>query len=353
MQPRLLSFTEITTALTCFASWDFAYGGRLAGDTLRKKLLAPRLSEGRAWGAAVAAWHSHGGELLSSWYAHQALRESLDNDIRAMTKMGFAPTFEEQMETENRLSAILDHYIATSIPFPNLTRLEGEFVVPVPSRGGKHGSTRYRFQAFIDGYTADEQGQWIVEFKLRDSLTPLPLLMKQRQPRWYAWTLARAQGGHAPTGVIVDERLNAVPKEPRTIQGKKKGEGRRPSHAKDQICTAEAYIDLCHQHGEEPKFEVVEHLRQRQWQQRVPLVFRAGEMEDAGNELRDAAKLIRDLDSGAIVPIRNASRTTCGYCKFKDICAEPTDEMFVDSLFERTVPKRLREPKTEEEKVAA
>jgi hypothetical protein len=32
----------------------------------------------------------------------------------------------------------------------------------------------------------------------------------------------------------------------------------------------------------------------------------------------------------------------CNFCKFNPICNEPGDEVFVDSLFERTVPKRLR-----------
>jgi hypothetical protein len=343
-QPRLLSFTEVSTALTCWAQWDFAYGGRLAGTTLKPKELAPALGGGRAWGAAVAAWHQNAGTLLASWFAHDALRAQLDADAQEMIELGFDPGLDARMETETRLGAILDHYIATAEPFPNLTKLEAEIVVPVPSRGGKQGSTRYRFQCFLDGFTDDNGEQWLVEFKLRGSLTPPELLLKQRQPRWYGWAYTRQQNGHMPTGVYVDERLNAAPGTPRTVQGRKKGEGRRPSHDKAQVITPESYIDLCHEHSEEPHLDVVEHLRQRQWQQRFPLSLRPSEMEAAGNELRDAAKLIRDLDSGELTPIRNASRAHCGGCKFRTVCAEPTDELFVDALFKRTVPKRLRTP---------
>lgn len=352
-QPRLLSFTEISTAMTCFAQWDFAYGGRLAGSTLRAKGIAPQLSDGRAWGAAVAAWHANSGTLLASWAAHEALRASLDKDAAEMEKNGWPVSFDERMETENNLSAILDHYMTTSTPLPNLTSLEGEIVVPVPSRGGARGSTRYRFQCFLDGATEEDGvGHQIVEFKLRGGLTPVPLIHKQRQPRWYAWAYMKAYG-RPPAGVLIDERLKEAPKPPRTLKAKKKGDGidgRIPSHAKDQLCTPESYVDLCHEHGVEPHWDIVEHLGQRLWQQRVLLSLRPGELTAAGEELRDSAKLIRDLDSGELTPIRNASRMHCGGCKYRDVCAEPSDELFVDTLFERTVPKRLRPPR---EKVVA
>lgn len=353
-QPRLLSFTEVSTAMTCFASWDFAYGGRLAGSTLKAKGIAPILSDGKAWGAAVAAWHANSGTLLAKWAAHAELRRSLDTDEAFMREQGWPVSPEDRLQTEANLIEILDHYMASSEPLPNLVKLEGEIVVPVPSRSGVRSSTRYRFQCFLDGATDDAAGQWIVEFKLRGGLTPVPLLMKQRQPRWYAWAYQKAYG-HAPAGVWVDERLKEAPKPPRTLKERKKGDGidgRIPSHAKDQLTTPEAYVDLCHEHGVEPEWSTVEHLRSRLWQQRVPILLRKDELTDAGNELRDAAKLIRDLDSGDLMPIRNASRAHCGGCKYRDICAEPTDELFIDTLFERTIPKRLREPRAGKEVAA-
>ena len=55
---RQLSFTEIQTALTCEGRHAFQYTGRLTGgETLKRKQIAVELSNGRAWGAAVAAWH--------------------------------------------------------------------------------------------------------------------------------------------------------------------------------------------------------------------------------------------------------------------------------------------------------
>jgi hypothetical protein len=333
---RLLSWTEIDTAMTCWARWDFAYGGRLAGATLKPKELAPILSEGRAWGAAVAAWHQHAGEVIAPWYAHEALRKSLDFDELEMRAAGFPTALEHRVEMEARLGAMLDHYCETAEPLHGLERLEGEIVVKLPSRGGRRASSLYGFQCFLDGFTNEDGERWLVEFKLRNRLTEPVLLERQRQPRWYAWAEAKA-GKKQPLGVIVDERLNDVPKPPRVLQSGK------VSHAKDQMATPEAYAQACHAAGELPKLEVVQALRQRQWQQRFPLMFRAGELEQAGQELVSAARLIRDLDNGVLAPIRNAKRVNCSYCKFAQICTEPGDEILVDSLFQRTEPKRLRE----------
>lgn len=359
---RLLSHSEIDTALTCWARHAFAYTGRLTGgQTLKPRTTAPILSEGRAWGAAVAAWHAHGGELTALFDGHDALRKSISADAEQMAEAGVPPSAELLTEMENRLGAMLDHYAATCEPLAPLTMLEGTLDTPLLSRSGTgRASTRYRFTGFIDGYTVIDGRQWIVEFKLRGQLTPPELLERQRQIRWYAWALARMQGygvnhGTLPAGVIVDERLNEVPQQPRTVQAKRKGEGvdgRVPSHAKDQVTTPELYADLCHEYGELPKLEVVEHMRQREWQRRFPILFRPGELEEAGRELTSAAKLIRDLDSGELDPIRHAKRQTCNGCRFKAICTNPGDDLLVDSLFTRTEPKRLR-PDREEAPVGA
>jgi hypothetical protein len=340
--PRLLSHTEIETALTCFARWDFSYGGRLAGDALKPLSTPAVLYEGRAWGAAVAAWHAHHTELFGAWEAHDALRASLADDAARTADTGWALPPGQLAESELRLGASLDHYIATAEPLPNLTRLEGELLVGIPSRGGKHASNRYRFLAYIDGFTGEEDQQWVTEFKWRSWLTPPDLLQRQRQPRWYAYALGQEQGFH-PTGVIIDERLSVPLAEPKVL---KSG---RPSHDKRQRITPEAYVETCRECDEEPHFDVVQSLRDRQWQQRVPILFRPGELEEAGRELRDAAKLIRDLDNGDLYPLRHATRATCNGCRFKDICAEPQDTSYVDSLFRRTVPKRLRDEHTERE----
>jgi hypothetical protein len=342
-QPRLLSYTEIETALTCWARWDFKYGGRLAGSTLKKREVASLLREGKAWGAAVAAWHQHSGELLALWYAHEALREAIDEDCKAMAAVGFPIPLDERTAMETRLATMLDHYASIAIPYPNLTKLEGEIVVGVPSRGNsKRSSTRYRFQCFLDGFTDDAGDEWVVEFKLRGRLTDPVLAQKQRQPRWYAWARLR-ETGRIPTGVYVDERLNEIPKAPRLTE-----KGKKPSHAKEQLTTPEMYADLCHEHGEMPKLEVMDALRARSWQQTIPLLFRPSELGEVEQEMISAAKLIRDLDSGELYPIRNASRMHCTGCFYRDICENPRDDLYVESMFERTVPKRDRVPEVEE-----
>jgi hypothetical protein len=329
-QVRRLSHSEIDTAMTCWARWDFQYGGHLAGATLKSKELAPILGEGRAWGAAVATWHQHAGELTALFEAHQAMRASLDKDAAAMPFL----TPEERVRTEARLGAMLDHYAATAVPLQDLSRLEEEFEVPIPSRSGRQGSSRYRFQGYIDGWQND--GPWIVEFKLRKRLTDAPLLERQRQTRWYAWAYGQKKG-QMPVGVIIDERLNEAPKPARLTE-----KGKKPSHTKEQLTTPELYTDLCHEFDVTPKPEVVMALSQRQWQHRFPILFREGELEEAGRELVSAAKLIRDLDAGDLAPVRHASRMNCQGCRYERICSNPTDELHVDSLFNRTVPKRLR-----------
>jgi hypothetical protein len=355
--PRLLSYSEIETALTCFARWDFSYGGRLAGSTLKSRHVAPILSEGRAWGAAVATWHREGGTLLSLWLAHEALKQSIDDDVAGMIKRGWPPPpIDEIAEMEARLGAMLDHYAATTEPLANVTRLEGEILVPLPSRSGKRTSNTYRFLCYVDAQVDDRGQLFIVEFKLRNRLTDPSLLVKQRQPRWYAWG-HRQLTGVAPSGVIIDERLNEIPHHPNVNKGrvsKAHPNGNpTPSHAKDQLTTAEWYAEVCHEFGVMPELETMEALRARRWQQRFPLSFRPSELDQAGRELVSAAKLIRDLDNGTLEPIRNASQMHCNGCRFKSICAEPTDSMFVESNFERTTPKRLRPPHNPEEERAA
>jgi CRISPR/Cas system-associated exonuclease Cas4 (RecB family) len=243
---------------------------------------------------------------------------------------------------------MLDHYIeleaADQGPL-KVRRLEETLIVPIPSRTGRRRSTRYRFLAKIDGYTTDEEGtygppgeDWLVEYKRRNRLQPVWLMERARQYRWYAWTYEQLTG-RRPIGILIDERLAEVPKEPRTVQGRKKDEGRAPSHAKDQLCRPEDYVALCEEHGVEPHQEVVEHLRARRWQQRVPLQFRTDELDHAGRELVTAAQLIAQLDARKFEPLRNAHQSNCNGCRFREICPTPED-VLTDVLFDRRPPKR-------------
>lgn len=335
---RLLSHSEIESALTCFARHAFAYTGHLSGgDTLKRKELAPILSAGRAWGAAVAAWHQNAHLLTGPWEAHVALITSLDADELEMIERGYQPDPLARVETQDRLAACLDHYIAITDPLPSLSRLEDSIIAGVPSRTGRRASTRYKFLALIDGFTYIDGNPWIVEFKFRTSLTPGKHIAMSRQIRRYAWAFRQVKGVD-PVGVIVDETLNRPPGQPKVLKNGK------TSHDKAQFITPEAYIESCQETGVEPVDTTVEALRQREWHKRFPVMFRDGELDEAGLELVSAAKLIRDLDSGELYPIRNTVKMHCQGCRFLDICEEPDDDILVDSHYERTVPKRLREP---------
>jgi hypothetical protein len=341
--PRLLSYSEIETALTCFAKWDFSYGGRLAGSTLKPKEVIRNLSRGSAWGAAVAAWHANAGTLIAGLEAHRALSVSLAKDAQQMRDAGImvVPGYVAEMQAE--LAETLDWHMATVPALPNLTRLEDELIVPIPSRNGGRGSNRYKFLARLDGFTdLDDDGDWIVEFKLRANLTPFEVAQLSPQLKEYAWAY-QTLTGRKVRGVLLDETLSRPPEAPRIVNGTKK-DTKTPSHARDQWTTPERYAATCVAWGVEPKLDTLAALGERRWHVRHPVVYTQDEIETTGHELVAAAKLIRDLDSGELHPIRNASKMRCNYCKFKAICPHPEDTLYVESLFTRTVPKRLRGP---------
>jgi hypothetical protein len=338
MSRRTLSYSEIAMAQSCAARWDFAYGGRLAGDCLKPRYVAPILSDGRAWGAGVAAYHQSEG-LLALFDAQAAINASLDEDLAFMEQAGVLT--DQVIDARNdallRLEAMIRHYDTFDARLENLTRLEDEIVEGIPARTGSgRASTRYQYGAKIDGFTIDANGdEWLVEFKLRGQLQPRWIIELLRQYRWYAWARQR-ESKRKVVGIIVDERLNAAPRAPKILKGGAVSVDSR------QLITADDYIQACAAHDQYPDPEFVMVLNQRQWQQRVPILFRPGELDQAGLELTSAAKDIRDLDSGERYPTRNASQRQCNGCRYKRICAEPTGQL-VDDLFLRTVPKRLRD----------
>jgi len=221
-------------------------------------------------------------------------------------------------------------------------------VVSIPSRSGsKRASTRYRYECYIDGFTTDHRdNEWIAEFKIRGSLTPVWQIQLSRQIRWEAW--ARQQlTDRQVVGALVDERLNEPPEPPRLVRARRKSDpqddaGMTPSHSKAQRCTAEAYIALCFEYNVAPNEDTVAVLKARQWHQQVPIMFTQAELDEAGEELISAAQHIRDLDLRHRYPIRNAQPYICRGCRFKEVCPNPGDDLYLDTLFERTEPKRLR-----------
>lgn len=354
---RLLSYSEVSKALTCQASWDFAYGGHLAGSSLKRKATAPKLQAGRAWGAGVAAWHAHTGELFALGSALDAVTASLNRDAVRQQQFGYYDEGERR-DTEERLARLLSHHAESTDPF-RVERLEEEIIVPIPSRTGRRASNRYGFIGYFDAVTTDYRpGEfWLVEYKLRDSFFPVALITNSRQLRWYAWAY-QVKYGIPVHGVLVEERLSDPPKPARLVKSKRKRhehlDGEYPmvaSHEVKQLTTAGAYVAACHATFEEPQQHVFEALKARRWSQRVPVDFLPGELDESGRELVSAAKLIRDLDSGEMLPIRNVRPQNCNGCFFREICPNP-DDAVVGSMFERTVPKRDRPPLEEAEKEA-
>ena len=326
--------------MECQASWDFTYGGHLAGDALKPRATAPRLREGRAWGAAVAAWHANAdlGPMPAFVPAVKALEDSLAEDAAEQKDAGvYIP--EDHAEFSARLGSLLVHYTETADQL-SIDRLEDRLLVGIPSRNGGRKSTRYRFEGYVDGVHVDEQDRtWVKEYKLRGRLSSLDQVQKSRQIRRYAWAYREIYGVD-PAGVIVDERWNEIPKPARILVSGK------PSHAKDQLTTSALYVEACGSAGDKPKVDVIEALDARRWQARHVVVFRPRELDETGRELVSAARLIQQLDSGDLFPVRNPSPSRCGGCAFKEICDEPTDDL-VDAYFWRVPPKRDRSDKEE------
>jgi hypothetical protein len=350
---RTLSHSEVSSALDCQAQHDFRYVGHLVGSALKPRATAVRLREGRAWGAAVAQWHADcqrwGVKPLIS-NAMRVLGATLDEDAAEQCEAGVYIA-EEHTDLTVRLSEMLIHYVETAEPLP-ISRLEDEMLVGIPSRNGRRRSSRYRFLGYADGVHVDEEGRtWLVEFKLRGRLTSLEQIALSRQIRWYAWAY-REIAEVEPSGVIVDERWNEIPKAARVNKGRGKTPTPVASHAVDQLTTPDRYVEACLETGEEPKAETVEAFGRRRWQQRHAVIFRSGELDEAGRQLVSAAKLIQQLDAGDLYPIRNPSPTRCGGCAFREICPNPNDVQLVDAFFRRVPAKRDR-PAIESGAVAA
>jgi hypothetical protein len=294
----------------------------------------------------VAAWHGFCDHpdlncaydpQLARQAAHTALRASYRDDIAQQQGAGIYTTPEDELKRRDRLAEILEDYMAHAERLSNLSLLEERFETPVPARTGSgRASPRYRFEGFIDGFTVDANGgEWIVEFKLRGSLTSRKQLDLGRQYLWYAWARSKISG-HPVVGVIIDERLNQVP-HPAWIN--KDGQ---PSKDARQHTTPELYIEACQETDTEPDPGMLRNLEARRWQQRVEIMFRPGQLQEAGLELASAGRMVADLDRGERYPIRNGLRHICQGCRYSDICANPTDELYVDTLFTREPPKRDR-----------
>lgn len=345
---RVISHTEIATVLDCQARWDFRYGGHLTGgDALNSRVDVVRLRAGKAWGRGVAAMHASTSpdphkRLLAGF---QAMWAEFHRVAAHARQEGFYNA-EEHADLWVYLTTVLAHYHRTSEPL-DVTDEEFALVVPVPSRSGRGHSNRYTFLGYLDALTRIRGRLYIVEYKLRDTLSEFEQVLRDRQCRRYAWAAEQVLEEQV-AGVIVDERLNAIPKPARWVWGKPKSRGRVPSHAKDQMTTAELYVEACEEADVAPERDTIDALDARRWQIRHPsVVFTRFELEEAGRELVSAANLIAQLDRGDLYPVRHPTPRLCSSCTFKGVCPRPRDRERVDVEFTRIQPKRLRPPSTE------
>jgi hypothetical protein len=323
---RSLSHTELRALTRCEAEWDFGYGDALAGSSLRPKVTAPHLREGRMWGRAVAAWHQVGEATEEALIvARAALQAAFEEDAQEQHEAGtFDPDGAAGMN--DRLHSILDHYAATVAPLP-LTDPEGEFDV--------EAGTGFRLYGRVDGLHRDGGGLWIVEFKLRGTLTSFEQLALDRQGRRYSWAWER-QTGERVAGVIYDERLNEEPRPPKVLKSGK------PSTDKRQFTTPELYRAACEAAEIEADEEVAAAFGARRWQQRERIIFRPDELAEVEREIEALAERVTHLEDGRY-PIRAAVRQVCGGCSFREVCPNPQDTELVDALFQRVPAKRNRE----------
>jgi hypothetical protein len=368
---RAISYSEGSTMLRCQAQWDFQYGDRLAGTSLKPKDTPAILREGRAWGVGVASlWEAWGSDPEAARFGRAEMLNALEADAQEQVKAGVYDG-ETHKAMEEKLVAIFDHYVVSAGGALKLERPEHEMLVRLPSRSGKGFSNRYRLHTFFDGLHADEDGRmWIVEFKLRGKLSSLEQIANSRQIRYYAWAWF-VETGQRVAGVIVDERLNEVPKPARWVKPRKKGEGievvpdraaelgapysekeleafgqkgvqarRIPSEAKDQLTTPDLYEEACLDAGIGPSIEVMEALEARRWQQRVPIFLTEREIDEAGEELVSLARQIQRLDAHEVYPVRDVRAQNCNGCRFREVCNTPGDTDLVDALFDRKPPKR-------------
>lgn len=370
---RTISDSEIGTLLACPARWDFRYGGRIAGTCVDRLHPALMLREGKAWGAAVAAFHGEPGPVPVPplHLARKALREALAEDAKAQVEAGVYLDVEHAALLL-KLDAILAHYATTSGRRLHVIATEVELRVPLP--GGEV------FHGFIDALARDDNGRlWIVEFKLRDNLTTFADIVRMPQTRRYAWAWGVLHPDDPIVGVIVDERVNGYPAEVRfnndgtpskvqscspdeyaaAFDALPRGEanvGKRGGLLKTQTCHPDVYVAACLAHAVDADPEVVEALTARYspdpevlaqlaakaWQARHEVIFDAAELADTGADLASAADLIGLYDSGRLRPLRNPHRSRCGSCMAREVCDDPTGDL---AAFYRLVPaKRDRPP---------
>lgn len=372
MSVRLISHSEIETLQDCALRWEFSYSDRLLGFSIATRDPNVYLRRGKAWGRGVARWHETG----SLDAADALMLASIEKDAARQQAAG---TYDADAHAElwTLLRGSLADY-ANTVERLNVHSPEFEINVPIPSRTGRRKSSRYRLQARLDNLAVKDGETYIVEYKYRSSLSSLEDLLRSRQHRIYAWGY-REQFGIEVRGTIIDERLAEIPSPVRfngdgsvsRVQSCNPVEyveafGRVPMGVaalsksgkplKSQACHPDLYERACVVAGVEPDGDVLARLEARyepdgeildglhakKWQNRETVLFSPGELDEAGEQLVTAARLIQGHESGEFYPIRNPVAHRCRSCFAKDVCLTPTDSELAAALYDVKPAKRKR-----------
>lgn len=342
---RTLSHSETETLTTCSLAHDLRYvGNSLGGVTLKSRFTHYNLRRGSAWGIGVQVWHET-GDLPS---AKTLMLHSIAEDAEQQKNAGVYTTDAEAEHTEMSylLRSCLEHYARTT-PRLALTEPERKLLVKIPGLRG------WRFECRLDGVVAGQYGPYPYESKLRNQLTSHDQIDKSRQPRWYAWAW-REESHEIPAGFIVDERLAQIAPDIDasiilTAGSKARKDGSQkdpPRPTKHQACTAETYRQACIDGGFDIDPETADACDRKHdpatYHRRVVIRFTHRELDEAGEQIRSAARLIRLHERGVLTPIRNPSPMRCPGCAFRELCTEPTREMAEALPFALSTPKRFR-----------
>lgn len=316
-----VSHSEISTLLECEAKYDFRYGDYLAGSALRPKHQPDVLNEGRAWGAGVATWYAT-GDLAKAFEAVRKEAEGVSDEAHKVEAL--VATITEMLED-------FVTYDAPAIDLVEFHGAESELDVPM--------DRDYLFQGRVDGFCRQPKltGEdiWVVEFKLRRSLSRYETLVSDLQGRRYAWAY-REMTGEAPAGVIFVERLNQLPMPPKMLASGK------VSHDKRQKVRPMAYTKACDDAGERWRLDVRKALEEREWAKATRVSYSGQELDEIGEDLFSTTALLTEIHSQLRKPIRNVT-PRCSGCPFWDVCLGSADtEEMVDALYERRESKRAQ-----------
>jgi PD-(D/E)XK nuclease superfamily protein len=300
---RYVSNEELRTLFNCEAQWDFRYGDRLAGDSLKPLTDVDRLVSGSIWDRLAKSYNRNG--------IYPKSREAMQD------LCGFSI---ELAEYEKQL-ALIRRY--SSMNRPIRTTEVAEYRVAV--------SPILDLWVSPDDLYASSDGLWYIDYKLRASLTSVEYLQRNMQGMLYVWGARKA--GIDIKGIIFDETLNEMPAE---VRYNKDG---RPS--KVQTCSASDYLKGCVSGGYLPDPEIIKKLEDRKVHQRVVVDHFDFDLDTIEATIQSAYTRITFLENGLLYPTRTRNSMICRYCRYNNICEFPEPD-YIDFLYERKPAKRYR-----------